>query len=62
MKKVCRKPTVKTSSMHLLNLVNGPKQRYDIFEKKLFLKQIMKKVTWFFPLHPVTFYGQNFEK
>ena len=22
----------------------------------------MKKVTWFFPLHPVTFYGQNFEK
>ena len=22
----------------------------------------MKKVTWFFPLHPVTFYGVNFEK
>ena len=22
----------------------------------------MKKVTWFFSLHPVTFYEQNFEK
>ena len=22
----------------------------------------MEKVTWFFPLHPVPFYGQNFEK
>ena len=22
----------------------------------------MKKVTWFLALHPVTFYGQNFEK
>ena len=22
----------------------------------------MKKVTWFFPLHLVTFYGENFEK
>ena len=35
---------------------------YEIFENKLFLKEIMKKITWFFPLHPVTFYGQNFEK
>ena len=35
---------------------------YEIFENKLFLKEIMKKVTWFFPLHPVTFYGENFEK
>ena len=22
----------------------------------------MKKVTWFFPLHPVPFYGQDYEK
>ena len=35
---------------------------YEIFEKKLFLKEIMKKLTWFFPLHPVAFYGENFEK
>ena len=35
---------------------------YDIFKNKLFLKEIMKKVTWFFLLHSVTFYGQNFEK
>ena len=35
---------------------------YELFENKLFLKEIMKKVTWFFLLHPVPFYGQNFEK
>ena len=35
---------------------------FEIFEDKLFLKDTMKKVTWFFPLQPVTFYGQNFEK
>ena len=35
---------------------------YEIFENKLFLKEIMKKVTWFFPLDPVSFYGENFEK
>ena len=35
---------------------------YEIFENKLFLKETMKKVTWFFPLHPVTLYEQNFEK
>ena len=34
---------------------------YEIFENKLFLKEIMKKVTWFFPLRRVTFYGQKFE-
>ena len=34
---------------------------YEIFENKLFLKETMKKITWFFRLHPVTFYGQNFE-
>ena len=22
----------------------------------------MKKESWFFPLHPVTFYGENFEQ
>ena len=32
------------------------------FENKLILKETMNKVTWFFPLQPVTFYGQNFEK
>ena len=35
---------------------------YEIFENKLFLKETMKKVTSFFPLHTVTFYRQNFEK
>ena len=35
---------------------------YEIFESKLILKETMKKVTWFFPFHPVTFYGQSFEK
>ena len=35
---------------------------FEIFEDKLFLKYTMTKVTSFFPLHPVTFYGQNFEK
>ena len=35
---------------------------YEIFENKLFLKEIMKKVTWFFPLHPVTSHVENFEK
>ena len=35
---------------------------YEIFEKEIFLKEIMKKVTWVFPLHPVAFYGVNFEK
>ena len=34
----------------------------EIFENKLLLKHTMKKVTWFFPLHPATFYGQSFEK
>ena len=32
------------------------------FENKLFLKNFVKKVTWFFSLDRVTFYGQNFEK
>ena len=35
---------------------------HEIFENKLFLKEIMKKVTWFFPLHPVAFHRENFEK
>ena len=35
---------------------------YEIFENKLFLKETMKKVTWFVPLHLVTLYEQNFEK
>ena len=35
---------------------------YEIFENKFFLKDTMKKVTWLFPLHPLNFYGQNFEK
>ena len=35
---------------------------HEIFENKLLLKEIMEKVTWFFPLHPVTFYGEYFEK
>ena len=47
MEKVQRKPAVKTSFMHLFNLVNSPKQPhiYEIFENKLVLKEIMKKVT-----------------
>ena len=35
---------------------------YEICENKLFLKDTMKKVIWYFPLHPVTFYEQNVEK
>ena len=35
---------------------------YEIFENKFFLKDTMKMVTWLFPLHPLNFYGQNFEK
>ena len=35
---------------------------YEIFKNKFFLKDTMKKVTWLFPLHPLNFYGQNFEK
>ena len=35
---------------------------YEIFENKLFLKEILKKITWFFLLHPLTFYGKKFEK
>ena len=35
---------------------------YEIFENKLFLKDTIKKVTWFFPLDSVTIYGKNFEK
>ena len=35
---------------------------YEASEKKLFKKQTIKKVTWFFPLHPVPSCGQNFEK
>ena len=35
---------------------------YEIFENKFILKETIKKVTWFFPLHLVTFYRQNFEK
>ena len=64
MEKVYRKPAVKTSPMHLFNFGNSPKQPTHVwdFRNKLFLKEIMKKVTWFFLLHPVTFYGQNFEK
>ena len=64
MEKVRREPVVKTSSMRIFNLVNTQSSQciYEIFENKLFLKEIIKKITWFFPLHPVTFYGQNFEK
>ena len=40
--------------MHLFDLVNSPKY--------LFLEEILKKITWFFLLHPVTFYGKKFEK
>ena len=35
---------------------------YEIFENKLFLKEILKKITWFFLLYPLTFYGKKFEK
>ena len=35
---------------------------YEICENKFFLKDTMKKVTWLFPLHPLNFYEQNFEK
>ena len=35
---------------------------YEIFEKKLFLEEILKRITGFFLLHPVTFYGKKFEK
>ena len=35
---------------------------YEIFENKLFLEETLKKITWFFLLHPVTFYGKKFEK
>ena len=57
MEKICRKPAIKTSSMCLFNFANSPKQPLHAWDfwKKLFLKEIMKKVTWFFPLHPVTF-------
>ena len=43
-------------------MAQNNQRMYDIFGNKLFLKEIMKKVTWFFPLHPVTCYGQKFEK
>ena len=64
MQKVCKKPAVKTSFIPFFNLVISLKQRIHVWDfwKKLFLKETMKKITWFFPLHPVTFYGENFEK
>ena len=47
-----------------LILVNSPKQPIHVkdFWKKVILKEIMKKVTWFFPLHPVPFHGQDHER
>ena len=35
---------------------------HESFENKLLLKDTMKKITWFFPLRPVIFYGQSFVK
>ena len=64
MAKVCRKPAVETSSIRLFNLVNSqnhPTHVWD-FWKWLIFKRDHKKVTWFFPLDPVTFYGQNVEQ
>ena len=47
MEKVRREPVVKTSSMRIFNLVNTQSSQciYEIFENKLSLKEIMKKIT-----------------
>ena len=64
MEKACRKSAVETSSICVFNMVNSQNSQFmrQIFENKLFLNCAMEKVTCFFPLHPVTFYGQSFEK
>ena len=63
MEKVCKKSARKTSPI-CTSLVNSPKQPVDVrdFWKKVVLKETLKKVTLFFPLHPVPFYEQDYEK
>ena len=67
MEKVYRKPAVKTSFMHLFNVVNNPKQPTHIWDfwKQVIFKRDHEKgnlIFFFFFLHPVTFYGRNFER
>ena len=47
MEKVCRKPVVKTCSMHLFHLVNSPKQPmhvYDFWELVIFKRDHEKGI------------------
>ena len=64
MEKVCGKPAVKTVPYAFLIWWTAQNSQcmYEIFENKLVLKETMKKVTWFFSLHPVAFHGENFGK
>ena len=45
-----------------LILVNSPKQSmHETLENKATWKRISKKLTWFFSLHPVPYYGKDYE-
>ena len=60
MVKVCGKCAPKTS---LKSLFNFGKQRKIVNTcKKEDYQKTFKKLTWFFPLYPVLFYGQDYEK
>ena len=56
MEKVCRKWAVKLSPIRLFNFGKYPKT------VNACKKEIVKKLTWFFHLHTVLFYRQDYEK
>ena len=70
MENACKKTALKTSSITLVNFVKVPKtansckKLLKIFKKdhrKDILKEIMKKLTSYLPLHSVPIYGQEHE-
>ena len=63
MKKVCRKSAVKASPIIFFNFVKYLRQLMHAKDLKIsYFKRHHGKVTWFSQLHPVSFYGQDYEK
>ena len=69
MEKSCRKCTLKASPIPFLNFAKQAKialARKKFFLKKGILKEdyqtALKKLTLFFPLNPVAFNGQSYQK
>ena len=63
MKKVCRKCASKADPFLISIKVQNSQYMPETLENEIFwLSKTLKKLTWFFSLHPFSFYGQDYEK